>query len=361
MSKHYDAIVIGTGGIGSAALYELSRRGKRVLGLDRFPPAHDRGSSHGETRMIRLSYFEHPSYVPLLRRSYELWDELDPVLLKRSGVLYVGADNSESIAGVRLASRTYDLPIQESPTVAPGGPVVPEGLSTVLEPDAGFLPVEQCVKLHIERALLNGAEHRHGLSVLRWVENGDGVLVHTDQGEFRAKKLVITAGAWASQILEQLALPLTVLRKHLHWYEQGEMDFDYGYFVELDHGHFYGFPPLNGQVKVAEHSGGEEVSDPLNISREPDAEDSARIETFVRQCLPGLGARVRGGVCFYTMTPDGQFLVDKLPGSDRVAFVAGLSGHGFKFAPVLGEVLADLVLEGESRFDLEFLSLARFR
>ncbi len=361
MSTHYDAIVLGTGGVGSAALMHLASRGLKVLGLDRFPPGHDRGSSHGETRLIRLSYFEHPDYVPLLQRAYALWDALDLTLLNRCGVLYVGAPGSEIISGIYTAAGRYSLALEDADSHRFGSYIIPDGFEAVFEPEAGVLPVEQCVLAHLARAGELGAEHRHGLSVTGWSEHAEGVSVETDAGSFSADRLVISAGAWAGELLEQLQLPLTVLKKHLHWYKTDAPSLDYGFFFELGARQFYGFPAADGCLKVAEHSGGEEVTDPLAKDDSLDPEDAAAVEDFLTRHLPGVSLeRARHATCYYTMTPDAQFIVDRVPGSERVAFAAGLSGHGFKFTPVLGEVLADLVTDGHTGFDLGFLSASRF-
>ena len=352
---HYDLIVLGTGGVGSAALYHAARRGLKVLGLDRFPPGHNRGSSHGESRMIRLSYFEHPDYVPLLRRSYELWDALDPALLQRCGVLYVGTEDGATIGGVRQSAQRYQLDIEERADRVENLPlVIPAGAQAVFEPDAGLLPVEDCVVEHLTQAVAAGAEHRVAETVIDWCETPAGIEVRTESGSDSAERLIVSAGAWAGEMLRDLRLPLQVLRKHVHWHETSEERYNCAFFYELEHGQFYGFPTGNGRLKLGEHSGGEPVADPLAISREPDPEDTARVEAFVADYLPGVSLkRLQHEVCLYTMTPDANFIVDRHPDSDRVAFAAGLSGHGFKFTPVLGEILVDLVLEGATELDIQ--------
>ena len=357
--SHYDLIVLGTGGVGSAALFHAAGRGLKVLGLDRFAAGHNRGSSHGESRMIRMSYFEHPDYVPLLRRSYELWDELDAGLLQRCGVLYVGDPEGPTLAGVKLSAERHGLHLE---TPGPGDfPFsIPAGAQAIFEPDAGQLPVEQCVISHVDQAMDAGAEHRFGEEILEWSETRTGIRVETESEEFSADRLIIAAGAWSSEVMANLNLPLQVLRKHLHWYQTDATAYDSGFFFELEDGQFYGFPARDGRLKLGEHSGGEVVNDPLGANRAPDKTDNRRVEAFVEQCLPGVSlTRMRHETCFYTMTPDGQFIVDQLPGNKRIAFAAGLSGHGFKFTPVLGEILVDLVTEGGTGFDVNFLGLRR--
>lgn len=359
---NFDLIVLGTGGIGSAALYSAAGRGLRCLGLDRFPPAHDRGSSHGESRLIRLSYFEHADYVPLLRRSYELWDALDPGLLHRSGLFYCGAPDSSMIRGVLASAHEYDLSVE--PVDAGVWPQYRRDPSTraVFEPDAGWLPVERCVQSHLDGAVAAGATHRWGPAVTGWDADPGGITVHTEDASYRARGLVIAGGPWAGDLLADLSLPLTVVRKHLHWFRCDDDRYRHGFFYELPHGQFYGFPAANGRLKVAEHTGGEPVDDPLEASREPCPHDDARIEAFVAGHLAGVsGERLDHRTCFYTRTPDEHFIIDRHPRYPSVAFAAGLSGHGFKFAPALGEVLVDLAMQEQPSTDVSFLSLRRFR
>ena len=358
--KTYDLIVLGTGAVGGAALYHGTRRGLLTLGLDRFPPGHDRGSSHGESRLIRLSYFEHSDYVPMLRRSYELWNALDPGLLRRSGILYVGARNGSTLSGVLTSAREHDLYIEEvDPSDFPQFRV-PAGHSALFEPDGGWLPVERCVETHIARAVEAGAEHRWGETVLGWEEMPAGIRLHTSEGEYLAEKLIVAGGAWSSSLLPELQLPLSVERKHLHWFRCEDERYRTGFFFETADGEFYGFPARDGRLKVAEHTGGEPVPDPLGASRETDPEDLARVEGFVAGHLAGVAPeRVAHSTCFYTRSPDRHFIVDRPAGTDRVAFAAGLSGHGFKFAPVLGELLVELVTDGTTTLDIGFLSSTR--
>jgi len=373
---NFDAIVVGTGGVGSSSMLHLARRGLSVLGLDRFPPGHDRGSSHGESRIIRRSYFEHPDYVPLLNRSYELWDELatltDKPLLQRTGLLYVGRPNGDIIRGVRDSAQTHDLNIEELTTQDATDRFsvfsAPDESTAIFEADAGFLRVEDCVVAHIDQAMQLGAELRHGETVMNWTATEDRVCVETDAGHYEAARLIITAGAWASDVLATLNLPLRVVRKHMHWYrcDDERHQLSHGapcFFFETLGGYFYGFPAMDDTgLKIAEHSSGMTIDDPLTASRTPDAKDTARVEQFLRQHIPGVSAeRLRHAACLYTMTPDEHFVVDRHPEHGSVAFAAGLSGHGFKFTTALGEVLADLVLDERSSLDINFLSHERNR
>ncbi len=356
--QHYDLIVLGTGGVGSAALYHAAKRGLHCLGIDRFPPAHDRGSSHGESRLIRLSYFEHSDYVPLLRRSYELWDALDPSLLNRTGVLYCGPAGGQIVEGVMASAKLHQLAIEAlAPDTTPHL-TRPPGYTVLHEAEAGWLPVERCVLAHLEQAGAAGASHRWGESVIRWRVDGSGVRVTTDSDEYSAASLAIAGGAWNGQLLSALELPLTVHRKHLHWFRCEDARYDTGFFFDLPHGQFYGFPSQAGRLKLAEHTGGEVISEPLNASRSPDPLDDQRVEAFVRDHLPGVSPeRLEHQTCFYTRTPDEHFFLDCYPGTEHVAYAAGLSGHGFKFTSALGEALVDLATGATPRSIVIFSNL----
>lgn len=370
----HDLIILGTGGVGSAALFYAAERGLSVLGLDRFPPAHDRGSSHGETRMIRQSYFENPAYVPLLRASYRLWDDLvertgEP-LFHRTGVAYFGPPEGGLLSGVKASAGAHGIPLEsvsagELETRWPGF-AKEDSMDVLFEPDAGYLRVEDCIAAYLREAVRIGAGHRHGETILGWEESGSGVEVRTDRGSYRADRLIVTAGCWSSQLLTGLGVPLKLLRKHLHWFEVDESLYGEAsgfpcFAHERDGGCFYGFPSTGGGLKLAEHTGGEEIACPLEASREIDPADAERIARYRGRCFPRASAtRVRHEVCFYTNTPDEHYLVDRIPGSERVAFAAGLSGHGFKNASALGHALVDLVTDAEPIADVGFLGVGRF-
>jgi len=372
----YDVIVLGTGGVGSAAAYQLAKRGANVLGIDQFPGGHDRGSSHGETRVIRQAYFEHSDYVPLLLRAYELWRELEQVagvdLLHQVGLLQVGPPEGFVVRGVLEAASLHGLKVEsltadQIPRRFPGFRAA-AGSAGVFEPAAGYLKVERCVLTHLAAAKSAGAEFRFGLTARSWQADGRGVRLITDQGDFSAAKLVITAGPWAPQLLADLNVPLHVRRKHLYWFPTADASYHQAsgcptYLYELPHGVYYGFPQIDELgVKVAEHTGGAVVEDPRSDPRALDAADLARVEDFLAHYLPGVGRPLaKRSVCFYTMSPDEHFIVDRHPCDFNVCFVAGLSGHGFKFTSVLGEALADMTLNGSTKLPIEFLSLRRFR
>lgn len=375
MAESFDCLVLGTGGVGSAALYHLARRGARVLGLDRFEPGHDRGSSHGATRLIRLAYYEHPNYVPLLQRAYALWAELEATtgqtLYRETGILEVGIPGGRIVPGVLQSAQQHRLQVDQ---LTPAEAMhrfpafrLPDDCRAVFEQKAGFLYVEPCVLVHVALAKQAGAQVRAGVTVHDWQPAGDGVLVRTSAGDFHARRLVVSAGAWARDLLAGLGLRLEVVRKSLYWHSAPATPHHAdegmpGYICETPGGEFYGFPMIDEQgIKAAEHSRGLPVDDPLNVDRAEDPAESVRLKQFLQGYLPGVsGRQTNFATCLYTLSPDRNFIVDRHPDLPAVCFAAGLSGHGFKFTSVLGEVLAELALEGRSQQPIEFLGLRRF-
>jgi sarcosine oxidase len=376
----YDAVVLGTGGVGSAALFNLARRGLRVIGLDRFPAAHDRGSSHGQTRMIRQAYFEHPDYVPLVRRAFDQWAEVSQLcgreLYRQVGLLQVGPADGQIVPGVLASAARHGLEIErltatEVESRWPGFQVAADLDPTVetvalFEGRAGYLRVEDCVRAHLDLATRHGADLRSNVVVRTWRDAGSHVEVETDRERFAAERLVITAGAWSGQILGDLRVSLRVLRKPQYWFapaddRHAEERGCPAFLFETNAGLFYGFPQIDARgVKVAEHSGGAAVADPATVNRDIDRADLDRVAAFAATHLPGVTETlVQHAVCMYTMTPDHHFVLDRHPHSPRVSFAAGLSGHGFKFACVLGEALADLAMHGRTDLPIAFLGCRR--
>jgi sarcosine oxidase len=377
----YDAIVLGAGGVGSAAMYHLTRRGVRVLGIDAHQPPHDYGSTHGHTRVIRQAYFEHPSYVPLLRESCREWEALESIsrrkLFHQIGLIEVGSETGVVVPGVLRAARDHGLDVtpMSGDEIEHRWPAlrVGNGLVGVYEPAAGYLLVEDCVEAHLAAAKAAGAK----LLIDRvtpdatgnpWRDDGDLVTVNLSDGDVvTARKLIITAGAWAGELLADLGLSLTVLRKSLFWFKSltGDCDAAAGmpvYLFEVSNGIFYGFPKIDELgVKVAEHSGGQPVN-PNEVDRTLDEAERQRVEHFLATHIPSVSTEiVHYATCLYTMSADEHFILDRHPHDDNVVFAAGLSGHGFKFTPVLGRALADLALDGGSDLPLDFLSLKRLQ
>jgi sarcosine oxidase len=368
----YDVIVIGVGAMGSATCYALAKRGANVLGLEQFSLGHSLGSSHGDSRLIRKAYFEHADYVPLCARSYELWDriceESGKSLFHRTGVLIFGPGKDSAILeGVLQSAGRYGIPVdQMSPAEAQRRfPqfTAPAGYHAVLEADAGFLEVEACVTTLAQLAEARGARMQANEVVTAWRASGDGVEVSTRNGVYTARRLVVTAGPWASRLLADLQLPLTVRRVMQLWFnaphslrvESGLPCFAF----DFPEGFVYGMPAHGARgLKIASHAPGEVVRDPLALRRELLPGDLLQVERVRSECFTGLDETPEHfAACMYTLTPDEHFIVDRHPDHQRVAFAAGFSGHGFKFAPVMGEVLADLALEGSTSEPVAFLRM----
>lgn len=370
----FDCIVIGLGGFGSATLLRLARRGARVLGLEQFGPAHDRGSSHGETRVIRKAYFEHPDYVPLLNRAYQLWGDLEQAtsqqLFVRSGLILSARPECEAVAGTLDVAATHGLDIQQLP-LTDARQQFPtfrfaDDEVVVYERDAGYLYVEECIRANLKCAQEAGAVTRFDEPVRSIEIAANSVRVRTEQGAYTAAKLIVAGGAWSGRLLAELDLPLQVLRKVLFWHpiapESAALQQHAPCFLfQDDAGVFYGFPCIDGRtVKMAEHSAGKPIDNPDTIDRSLQGDDAAPVEAFIGRHLPLVSRPAeRHGVCMYTMTPDAHFIVDRHPHHQNVVIGAGFSGHGFKFTPAIGEALAELALDGQTRLPIEFLSISR--
>jgi len=374
--KHdFDVIVMGVGGMGSAALSHLARRGATVLGVERHGIAHDRGSSHGDTRIIRKAYFEHPDYVPLLHRAYELWHELEEgsgaELFDRCGFLTIGPPEGESIAGLEACYAAHDMPHDrlDNPQIRERFPQLrpDDGAVGFFDPLGGYLRVERCVAEHIARARAAGARLMTNTAVESWQARDDGVVVRTADGELTAGRLVITAGAWLAPELRRLGVAAQVWRKVLFWYDTAQHEAFLPaalptFYVEKRYGSFYGFPSVNGRgLKTAEHLAATPIDDPAAVVRELLPSDEPPVQRFVRETFPDLPPQhMEYAVCMYTVTPDWNFVIDRHPHHPRVVLAGGFSGHGFKFASVVGEVSADLALDGATGHSIGFLGLARF-
>ncbi len=371
-----DAAVIGLGAVGSAAAWRLAARGASVVAFDARGLAHALGSSHGESRVIRKAYFEHPDYVPLLDRAYSLWDALQAEcgheLFRRTGVLLVGPADGAVIGGVRHARAVHGVALEDVPPAEARrrfpGFAIPDELGVVFERDAGLLRVEECVRQQAAAAVRRGATLVTDATVTHLAPSPEGVRVSTTQGAWSVGCLVVAAGAWSGRLLADAGLPLSVRRKVQLWLEAAPDAYRveagspvFGF--EADGAFFYGFPALEpGVVKLAEHTGGEPVDDPDRLDRALHDADATRVRSFATRFLPALGTRVvRHAACMYTMTPDEHFVVGLHPASARVAFAAGLSGHGFKLSPILGQALADLALDGHTAEPIALFSPARFR
>ena len=372
-----DAIILGLGGMGSAAAYHLARRGHSVLGFEQYSFGHDRGSSHGHTRIIRTAYYEHPSYVPLVRRAFTLWSELEENenarrrLLTPCPCLNIGPPDGEVILGVQAAAREHDLSIEmlSAQEIERSFPAfrMPDRFVGVVEPHAGILAVEECVLAHHRAAVQTGhADLRADERVVSWKPVGDGVEVRTTLGTYTAAKLIVTAGAWAGQMLADIGLPLTVMRQVMHWFDaEPTGPFGLGQFpiflVEAPEGAFYGLPSFDERgFKCARHYGAPELASPDEIDWKTGPLDELAVRPFLNCYLPTAGECSASQVCMYTLTPDRHFIIDVHPEYPQVVLASGFSGHGFKFAPTVGEIIADLAADGRTEHAIELFRLNRF-
>jgi sarcosine oxidase len=358
--------------MGSAALHHLARRGARVLGLERFDLLHDQGSSHGLTRIIRLAYFEHPDYVPLLRRAYELWrdleDEAGEQLLHVTGIL----EGGEGILdGVLRSCAEHGLPHEVLDGREAGrrfpAYALPGEMEVVFQADGGFVLPERCIVAHVEAALARGAEVRARERVLDWNETEAGLHIRTDRGSFETERVVFAAGAWSQDVARLPPGLVRGVRQALAWLQPTRPELFAPermpvFNLRLNGEHFYGFPAFGiPGFKLGRYDHFGDGGDPDGISREPTLADEEPLRAFAERYFPeGAGPTIALKTCLFEPSPDEHFLVDRHPESERVVVAAGFSGHGFKFCSVMGEILADLALDGETRHDIGLFRLARF-
>lgn len=381
MSRVFDVIVLGLGGMGSAVIAHLAMRGQRVLGLDQFHPPHDQGSSHGRSRVIRQAYFEDPAYVPLLLRAYELWRELERQtcrsLLTLTGGLMLGAPDSAVVAGSHRSAKQHNLPheLLDAREIKHRFPQFQPDADTVAlyESNAGVVRPEDSVAAHLDLAMQRGATLQMEERVLAWQAAPGRVRVTTSRGEYEAGQLVICAGPWAGPVLADLKLPFQVERQVQLWFEPagGIEDFLPGKFPvwiweTRDGAHPYGIPALDGPeggVKVAIHHGGaNRYCRAENAQREVSEAEIAAAQAVIASRLPAVRGRcLRAVTCLYTNLPDEHFLIDRHPAHPEVLIVSPCSGHGFKFCPVIGEIAADLVERNTTRHPIQLFNLARLQ
>jgi sarcosine oxidase len=347
-----------------------------VLAIDAFRPPHEMGSSHGLTRIIRLAYHEDPSYVPLLRRAYVLWRELERLsgqrLMTITGSLEIGPPGSAAVADALASCHEHDIPYEmlDAGEIMRRFPAyhLPENIRGMLQPDGGFLDPEGCIAAHLALAHEHGADLRTEERVLGWEPQGDGVQVMTDLGEYFARRLVITAGAWLPKVAPRFAAVARPERNALAWFRPQRPDlfepdaFPVFIFDDGDAGWFYGFP-MHGLpgLKVGKHHHFREEVDPDTFDRLPQERDEAVLRGFAARYFPdGAGETLKLATCLYTNTPDGHFIIDFHPQEPRVIVGGGFSGHGYKFCSLVGEVLADLAIDGATRHDIRLFGAGRF-
>lgn len=368
MTTTYDAVVVGLGAVGSAAVYQLARRGYRVLGLDRYTPPHTLGSSHS-SRIFRKAYFEGERYVPLIERGYALWRELEAesgrALLRITGGLNIGAEGSDIVEGAQRVAAAYDVAheVLTREDVQERFPAydLPEGHLAVWEAGAGALFPDACIQTHLDQARRHGATLHFDEPVSVWEPDGDGVEVISTKAAYRAGRLVLCAGGWIKEMLGNLGLPVFIERQVIGWFrpKHHAPHFDAArcpvFIWQAASGHtVYGFPDFGRGVKAGIHHLGTRVDHPDALAREPTAADEATIRTHLRHLMPNaVGPLVRIATCFYTNTPDQHYLIDRHPDHPQVVFASACSGHGFKASNAVGEALVALVMEDDLMVPLD--------
>jgi len=375
LAEHFDSIVIGVGGMGSSAVYNLAKRGKKVLGIEKFDIPHSEGSSHGVNRIIRLAYYEDSSYVPLLRRAYEMWSEIETIageqLLFKIGSIDTAPSGHEVFEGSLKSCLEHDIPHEvlnhHQINERFPGYEMPPGQMGLYQRDGGFVLSERSIVAYVNAAVAEGATIHARESVAKWEPEGDGVRVFTDRSEYTADRLVITAGAWASGMipsLEELAVPE---RQVLAWLQPEEPslftpDVFPVFNAYFEEGRYYGFPVFGiPGFKIGRYHHLEEVADPDHVEREVTQEDEDILRAAAARYFPKANGTIMTlKTCLFTNTPDEHFIIDTVPGYPQVAIAAGFSGHGFKFASVVGEILGDLSINGETRHNIELLNIGRF-
>jgi len=374
---HYDVIIVGVGGMGSAAAWQLARRGQRVLGLERYDIPHAHGSSHGVSRIIRLPYYEDPAYVPLLHRAMALWREAEAAsgreLMVTTGSIDAGPEDDALFQGALASARLHDLTHE----VLTGAEVnerfpgynLPATHRALFQPQGGLIASERAIVAHVELAQALGATIRAREEVARWEADpgGEGVTVVTNKATYRADKLVLTAGAWMGELAPELARLAIPERQVLAWLQPLRPEW-FGpdrlpvFNLQVEEGRYYGLPVYDVPgFKFGRYHHRGETGDPAGLLREPDAEDEAMLRQFGQRYFPaGSGATMALRSCMFTNTPDEHFILDHHPRHAQVVLASPCSGHGYKFCSVIGEILADLATgDGATRQDIEFLRLGR--
>jgi sarcosine oxidase len=365
-----DVAVIGAGAMGGATAYHLAKSGANVAVFDQFSVPHNKGSSHAETRLIRQAYFENPNYVPLLKRAYELWEELEDTpgqLFIKNGLFVAGRADRIIMKGIVESSKQHKIPVEhlsanEASKRFPGFHFADDE-TCIFEPNAGYLQVDQCLVAHLRKAEELGATVRLQSTIDSFRKTADGFSLKSGDREIKAKKVVMCAGAWAGQMLPEKYKPiLSPHRVPLFWFPRiaGRPSTEGStscFAFDLADGFFYGFPQLqNQEVKIGLHKPGMKIANPSAFNRTIESDERDPVKHFIKEKLTYVQQIItREETCIYTMTPDENFLVDE---EDGLVIMAGFSGHGFKFATVVGEIAKDLALNGKTKHPIDFL---RFR
>ena len=372
MTPQFDVAVIGLGAMGSAALSHLAARGVKAIGIDAYYPAHTLGSSHGDSRLIRLGYFEDPSYVPLLQRAYANWRALEGRLrsevLTITGVLQIGAPDSTIVTGTRASCKLHDLTIEELDRAAMKArfPVfsLDAGEIALLDPQGGYIRPEAAVTGYIRLAAEDGAVLHFGEKITGIEPDDAGVTVTSAVGKYRANKVIVATGSWISELVPQLKEHAVPIRQVVAWYQPRD-----GFVTqpqrmpafirdEGDDGSYFGFPAIGVDgVKIGRPAHFREPIDPNEPNPPVNDADTALLDAFIARRLPAAhGLRVNAITCRYTMLPSEDFLIDLMPGNPRIVVASPCSGHGFKFTSVIGEILADLAIDGRTELPISAFS-----
>ena len=389
VNTSFDVIVIGVGSMGSAACYYLAKRGYKVLGLEQFDISHELGSHAGQSRIIRKAYFEHSDYVPLLEKAYKNWkefeDETGEQLYFKTGLLYAGTANNEIIKGVKQSAALYNIELEKLNLAEAANRFpqlrFPRNFEVLFEPEAGFITPEKAIRLYTSQAKKNNATIYSNEKVIGWSkgtpsEKKDGSLtIKTNKNAYQCNKLIITAGAWAGKMIPGFADKIKITRQFVAWIKtKNDKQFELKNFpcwmIGDDDKHvcYYGFPLLDTKkfgetagLKLAHHYP-DEVTDPDKVNRQTTEDDIENLSYCLDKYLPGVFDSVLSTkICLYANSPDENFIIDKLPGyEETVSIACGFSGHGFKFASVVGEILADLAIEGKTSLPMDFLNAKRF-
>jgi sarcosine oxidase len=375
VSERFDAIVVGVGGMGSATAWQLARRGRNVLGLEQFDIPHASGSSHGINRIIRLAYYEDPSYVPLLKRAYELWRELETAcgehLLHITGSIDASEPDGIVFTGALESCKLHDLSHDvltsaELSTRFPGYRL-PEDYLALYQEDGGFLLSERCIVQHAQEAMKLGAQIHGREEMLDWDSSENGISVRTTRDTYQADKLIFTAGAWMGRLVDGLAPLLQPERQVLAWLQPLEPALfkpeTFPVFnLTVPEGRYYGFPVFgNPGFKVGRYHHLDEAVDPSTPLRAPDQADEEILRAYVSRYTPmANGPTLALRTCLFTNSPDEHFIIGTLPDDERVIVASPCSGHGYKFCSVIGEILADLAIDGSTRHDISLFRLDRF-
>lgn len=369
-----DNIVIGLGAIGCATLHHLSLAGLEAIGIEQFDILHNNGSTHGETRAIRRAYFENPQYVPILNRAYDLWHELEEELGKqlfiKTGILEAGCSNNEILLHAEATAKKHNVDVKKlsNEELVERYPLINfrKNMIGLLEANAGYLRVDDCINGQLMQAQKFGAEIHTNEKCLSWRLTANNLVeVVTDKATYQCKKLIVCCGAWAKQILSLEEIDLSILIKGLYWHKLKNADSATHsslptFFFSLSEGDFYGFPQINGKLKFARHSGGIPTNRPIQ-ERPFDHKESVELSRFISEHFPLVSPQpTESETCYYTCSKDNDFLIDFYK-SINVIYLAGLSGHGFKMSNALGEIATSMAINECRMEQAMFLSASRFK